>query len=73
MRYVIYGAGAIGGTIGARLAQHGHDVALIARGPHLEALRDDGLTLRTPDETVTQKIAVAGHPHEIDWRARRRG
>ena len=32
MRYVIYGAGAIGGTIGGRLFQHGHDVALIARG-----------------------------------------
>ena len=69
MRYVIYGAGAIGGTIGARLAQHGRDVALIARGPHLEAVRRDGLTLRTPDETLTQKITVAGHPDEIDWRA----
>ena len=69
MRYVIYGAGAIGGTIGAKLAQNGREVALIARGPHLEAMRNDGLTLRTPDETVTQKIAVAGHPDEIDWRA----
>ncbi|MCH7809762.1 MAG: ketopantoate reductase family protein [Chloroflexi bacterium] len=69
MRYVIYGAGAIGGTIGARLAQNGREVALIARGPHLEAIRDDGLTLRTPDETLTQKITVAGHPDEIDWRA----
>jgi len=68
MRYVIYGAGAIGGTIGARLAQNGREVALIARGPHLEAMRNDGLTLRTPDETVTQKITVAGHPDEIDWR-----
>ncbi|MCH8052411.1 MAG: NAD(P)-binding domain-containing protein [Chloroflexi bacterium] len=68
MRYVIYGAGAIGGTIGARLAQHGREVALIARGPHLETLRDDGLTLRTPDETLTQKITVGGHPDEIDWR-----
>ena len=69
MRYVIYGAGAIGGTIGARLAQNGRDVALIARGPHLEALRDDGLTLRTPDETLTQKITAAAHPDDIDWRA----
>ncbi len=68
MRYVIYGAGAIGGTIGARLAQNGREVALIARGPHLEAMRNDGLTLRTPDETVTQKITAAGHPNEIDWR-----
>ena len=69
MRYVIYGAGAIGGTIGARLAQNGSDVALIARGPHLDALRDDGLTLRTPDETLTQKITATAHPDDIDWRA----
>ena len=34
MRYVVYGAGAIGGTIGGRLFQHGHDVVLIARGAH---------------------------------------
>jgi len=67
MRYVIYGAGAIGGTIGARLAQNGREVALIARGPHLEAMRRDGLTLRTPDETITQKIPAYGHPNEIDW------
>ena len=67
MRYVIYGAGAIGGTIGARLAQNGREVALIARGPHLEAIRRDGLTLRTPDETITQKIPAYGHPNEIDW------
>ncbi len=69
MRYVIYGAGAIGGTIGAQLAHSGRDVALIARGPHLEAVRREGLTLRTPDETLTQKITAAGHPDEIEWRA----
>jgi len=68
MRYVIYGAGAIGGTIGAKLAQNGREVALIARGPHLEAMKNDGLTLRTPDKTVTQKITVAAHPDDIDWR-----
>ena len=35
MRYIIYGAGAIGGTIGARLSKIGADVLLIARGKHL--------------------------------------
>ena len=40
MRYIIYGAGAVGGVIGARLAQRGHDVVLIARGAHLDAIRD---------------------------------
>ncbi len=68
MRYVIYGAGAIGGTIGARLAHAGRELTLIARGPHLEAIRRDGLTLRTPDETLTPAIPAAGHPDEIDWR-----
>jgi len=37
MRYIVIGAGAIGGTIGARLHQSGHEVLLIARGPHYEA------------------------------------
>ena len=38
MRFVVYGAGGIGGVIGARLFEHGHDVVLIARGAHLEAI-----------------------------------
>jgi len=47
MRLCIYGAGAIGGYLGARLALAGFDVALIARGTHLEALRRDGLVLKS--------------------------
>ena len=39
MRFVVFGAGAIGGVIGARLAEGGHEVALVARGRHLEAIR----------------------------------
>lgn len=65
MRYIIYGAGAIGGTIGARLFQAGNDVILIARGAHLEALQGDGLTLRDPHGDVTLKIPAVGHPNEI--------
>ena len=42
-RYVIIGAGAIGGSVGGRLHQAGRDVVLVARGPHLDALRRDGL------------------------------
>ena len=49
MRYIVYGAGAVGGVIGARLFQAGHDVVLIARGPHLDAIRERGLTFETPD------------------------
>jgi 2-dehydropantoate 2-reductase len=58
MRYVIFGAGAIGGTIGGRLAEHGHDVVLVARGPHHDALQERGLLLRTPDGPVQVDVAV---------------
>jgi len=68
MRYVIYGAGAIGGCIGARLFQAGQDIVLIARGAHLEAIRRDGLRFRTPAEDVTLPITAVGHPSEIAWR-----
>jgi len=64
VRYVIYGAGAIGGTIGARLHQAGLPVVLVARGPHLEALRRDGLLLQTPDEVVRLDVPAAGSPAE---------
>jgi 2-dehydropantoate 2-reductase len=68
LRYVIYGAGAIGGTIGARLFQAGHKVVLIARGAHLEAIRERGLTFETPGESVTLPIPAVGQPSEIEWR-----
>ena len=65
---MILGAGGIGGTIGARLHQHGYDVALIARGAHLQAIRDRGLTLMTPEAEVRLAIPAYGHPSEVDWR-----
>lgn len=67
MRYVIYGAGAVGGAIGARLFQRGQDVVLIARGAHLEALQRDGLTLRAPEETAVLRIPTVGRPSEITF------
>lgn len=47
MKFAVYGAGAIGSFIGARLLEGGHDVHLIARGPNLEALRERGLVIRS--------------------------
>ena len=58
MRYVIFGAGAIGGLVGARLHQSGHDVMLVARGAHYEKMAADGLTFATPTERVTLAIPV---------------
>lgn len=68
MRYVIYGAGGIGGTIGARLHQQGCEVILIARGEHGEVLRRSGLTLRAPDGMFQLSIPTVSHPREIDFR-----
>ena len=45
MKICVVGAGAIGGFMGARLAQRNHEVSLIARGPHLAAIRQKGLKL----------------------------
>jgi 2-dehydropantoate 2-reductase len=58
VRFVVFGAGAIGGVIGARLLQHGHDVVLIARSDHFTAINERGLRLESPDETVTLRIPV---------------
>lgn len=48
MRVAILGSGAVGGYYGARLARAGHDVTFIARGAHLEAIRERGLEIRSP-------------------------
>jgi 2-dehydropantoate 2-reductase len=60
MRYVIVGAGALGGAIGVKLAEAGHEVVLIARGPHLAALQCKGLRLRTPESDSTVKLPAFG-------------
>ncbi|MEY2424711.1 MAG: 2-dehydropantoate 2-reductase [Actinomycetota bacterium] len=67
-RFVIYGAGAIGGVVGAQLSRSGVEVVLIARGAHAEALRAGGLRLEHGDEVETFDIPVVQHPDEIDWR-----
>ncbi len=51
-RVIVVGAGAVGGAIGGLLHNAGTAVTLIARGAHLEALRRDGLTLRTPTQRL---------------------
>jgi 2-dehydropantoate 2-reductase len=64
MRIAIFGAGAIGGYMGAKLAQAGVDVTLIARGPHLAAMQASGLKLiegegEAASETITHPRLVA--------------
>ncbi len=50
MKVCVVGAGAIGGCLGVRIAEKGHEVSLIARGPHLAAIRENGLSLRQNGE-----------------------
>ena len=56
MRFVVLGAGAIGGGVGGLLFKEGHDVTLVARGKHGKALRRHGLTLATPADSQKLKI-----------------
>ncbi|MFE0176615.1 ketopantoate reductase family protein [Streptomyces sp. NPDC059002] len=65
MRYIIIGAGAIGGTVGGRLAEAGHDVVLVARGAHGAAIREHGLRLTTPGGTTAHRVRVVERPAEL--------
>jgi len=56
MRVLVMGAGAVGGYYGGSLALAGHDVTLVARGAHLEALQSQGIEIR--EETGAQRVAV---------------
>jgi 2-dehydropantoate 2-reductase len=68
MRFVVFGAGAIGGVVGACLHQSGHDVALIARGEHGRAIRERGLTFERPGvPPVILSIPVAHTPVELEF------
>jgi 2-dehydropantoate 2-reductase len=65
MKICIFGAGAIGGYMGAKLAKAGADVSLVARGPHLAAMREKGLTLMEEGETFTVPVTASDDPAEI--------
>jgi 2-dehydropantoate 2-reductase len=62
MKICIYGAGAIGGLLGARLALAGQEVTLIARGPHLAAMKAKGLRLRLEGQELTARPAATDDP-----------
>ncbi|MCB1739259.1 MAG: ketopantoate reductase family protein [Gammaproteobacteria bacterium] len=65
MRFVIYGAGGVGGVIGAQLFKGGEDVVLIARGAHLTAVQRDGLHLQTPALDERLAIPAVEHPSQV--------
>jgi 2-dehydropantoate 2-reductase len=65
MKIAIYGAGAIGALLGAKLYLSGEDVTLIARGPHLQAMQKSGITVIENGERYTAYPALAENPQEI--------
>jgi 2-dehydropantoate 2-reductase len=66
VRIAVYGVGGVGGYFGARLVQAGQDVAFIARGDHLEAIRSKGLCVTTPSgETLVQPAIATDDPGDI--------
>jgi 2-dehydropantoate 2-reductase len=68
MRIVVYGVGAIGGTVAAALALSGQEVVGIARGERLAAIRAGGLTLRTPEGRAQARFDCVADPSEVGFR-----
>ena len=67
MKVCIYGAGAIGGYLGARLSRAGVDVSLIARGPHLRAIQENGLTLREGGGEIKVRLPCSDNPEDFSF------
>lgn len=65
MKICIFGAGAIGGYMGAKLAQAGADVSLVARGPHLKAMRENGLRLIEESGEMTVKVTASDNAADL--------
>ena len=64
-RVCIFGAGAIGGYVGAALHEAGADVSLVARGPHLAAIRQDGLGLEKDGTSTRYRLAASDKPADL--------
>lgn len=65
MKICIYGAGAIGGYMGAQLARAGADVSFIARGPHLAAMQANGVRLQIEGQEHTVKVRCTNNPADL--------
>src|SRR5471030_136293 len=65
MKVCVYGAGAVGGHIAARLAEGGADVSLVARGGHLAAIRANGLRVETKDGVYLSRPFATDDPDSL--------
>ncbi|HEX4636288.1 MAG TPA: 2-dehydropantoate 2-reductase, partial [Rhizomicrobium sp.] len=64
MKIAVFGAGAIGGLLAVKLHQAGAQVCVIARGPHLAAMRECGLTLKSEGQSVTVRLPCTDDANE---------
>ena len=62
MRVCVFGAGAVGGDLAARIAAAGHDVSVVVRGSALQAIRADGLRVLAGNDTIHARVAAADDP-----------
>jgi len=65
MKFLIAGAGAIGAYIGARMAQAGFDVTLFARGPHLRAMQENGVQVKSSDGNFVARPTIVASLQEV--------
>jgi 2-dehydropantoate 2-reductase len=65
VKLCVYGAGAVGGYLAGFLSRGGAQVSVVARGAHLAAIQANGLTVETPDETITARVAASDNPADL--------
>lgn len=65
MKICVYGAGAVGGLMAAWLSRGGHDVSVVARGAHLDAIRRGGLRVRSKGETSSFEVRAESDPARL--------
>jgi 2-dehydropantoate 2-reductase len=65
MKTCVFGAGAIGGYLAGLLAAAGVETSLVARGPHLAAIRASGLRVEMPGRQVQARIAASDNPSDL--------
>jgi 2-dehydropantoate 2-reductase len=62
MRICVFGAGSVGGYLAGSLSEGGAEVSVIARGPHLQAIQANGLTVEMPKRTMVARVAATDDP-----------
>src|ERR1700689_5536143 len=65
MKFLVVGAGAIGAYIGARMSHAGFDVTLFARGPHLRAMQEHGVQVKSSEGDFVARPTIAGSLEEV--------